>query len=135
MRSVDLFNRIGADQSDSRGDSSDFTGEYHFFATGGNDIWTAAALVGPTQRIPGFQYRPSTRSANYQYQNSSYFDAFGLSTPAGTWTLTISDHAAGSTGQITGWRLMPWIPAPNTTAMLALPAAIAALRNRRGCAA
>lgn len=130
-RSLDLFNRIGADSAFSRGDGSDFLGNYNLFASASNPpIWDAAALVDDFERIPGNDYRPSTRSAAFQYQQTSFFQTFGNFTPAGTWTLNISDHAAGATGRLLGWSIYPFIPAPCSAAALLLPGAML-LRRRR----
>lgn len=130
-RSVDLFNRIGADSAISRGDSSDFRSTYNFFATAQNPtIWEAAGLADFDQRIPANDYKPSTRSATYMYEQTSYLQAFGNSTPAGTWSLNISDHAIGDTGRLLSWSIYPFVPASGTAFIIAT-LGLTTLRRRR----
>jgi hypothetical protein len=129
-RSQYLFNRIGATSEFSRGDSSLMLGLLYFGDEYGENIWQAAAFSGPTQPIAQGGYHPSSRGADFQYQFVSFAQAYGNSVPAGTWTLNISDHAAGNTGQLLEWRLAPFIPTPATTTLLTT-LALGTLRRRR----
>jgi subtilisin-like proprotein convertase family protein len=129
-RSQYLFNRIGATSEFSRGDSSSLAGLFWFRDGVGSTLWQAAALVGPEQAVPTGFYPPSSRGPDYQYQSVSFVDAFGSSVPSGTWTLNISDHAAGNTGRIVNWGLVPFTPTPGT-AMLIATFGASTLRRRR----
>ncbi len=129
-RSVILFNRIGATSATSRGDDSDLAMEYSFSDSHPYNMWEDAALTPPEGAVPNGQYRPSSRGPDFQYLPTSMFQAFGGFAPAGTWTLNISDHAAGDTGRVVNWTISPFIPAPGTGALIAA-AGLVALRRRR----
>lgn len=129
-RSAFLFSRIGATSAASRGDSSLLLSEYSFSDNFSLNMWDAAASAGPDENVITGGFKPSSRSPDFQYQPQSFSAAFGNSAPAGTWTLNVSDHAAGDTGRILSWTISPFIPAPGSAGLAAAAGAVA-LRRRR----
>lgn len=115
---VTLFERIGKTSPDSGfGDSSNFFGNY-VFADGGANIWTAAASVPGSGVVAPGTYSASAALTGAAINLQS---AFAGKSIFGTWTLTISDYAAGEVGLITGWNInMNVVPGPSALAFGAI---------------
>ncbi len=104
---IDVFNRPQRLSNAGFGSGSDLvsTGDY-VFGDGGNNLW--AALAGaPASLPPGF-YSPSTNDGSASSPPNGAFTSFapfaGLS-PAGTWTITITDSAGGDVGTLNRWSI------------------------------
>ncbi len=129
---ADIARRIGKTSTSTTdfGDSSDLNGLYQF-----SDLFTTAFWNPPTQNpgptvVPG-GYRATTNLFNGQPGAVvSLNSVFAGRTWAGTWTLKISDNAAGDVGAITGWTL-GLVPAPGGLAMLGLAGLVGPHRRRQ----
>lgn len=83
---------------------SDVMGQYEFSNAGGFDFWEAAgnAMLTEDEVINEFLVYGFSNSDGDQIFNNYWS---GNDLLSGPWTLSISDHAAGDTGSITGWDL------------------------------
>ncbi|MFM7050905.1 MAG: MopE-related protein [Planctomycetota bacterium] len=85
-----IFTRIGGT------DSSNFSGNYAFADAFTGNIWTEASAANNAQNIPSGNYFPSS-STGARVNLTAAFASVGR---VGTWTVRISDNAAGTTGTI-----------------------------------
>lgn len=100
-----IFAGTGKVTATSFGDSSDLAGLYNFTDTAaGTNWWAAAAAVGATVPIPTGDYRTTQAgpqpAANFSPETSINTAFAGVANANGTWTLNISDNAAGDVGTI-----------------------------------
>ncbi len=111
-----LFYDIGdANSPTGTGDSSNLLGSYLLVDSAATTLWTGALGGTSTFNIPPGNYRTTTINVNtatsmntaYGYPGAPFAEREGKGlTPEtaeltnGTWTLTISDNAAGDTGPI-----------------------------------
>ena len=91
----------------SFGDSSNYGGDYTFGdqvpGDGiSNNIWIQAGAGGTNFVIPPQGYRPSGPGSGMLVP---ILPVFLGSSGAGTWRLTVEDHASGDTGAFAGWTL------------------------------
>ncbi len=110
-----VFDRPGVPAS-TYGNSDDLAGPYTFRTTASAVIPETSGSSGGV--IPSGSYRPS--NATGAAHNWS-----GLSFPlnaAGTWTLTVSDHAAGDVGTLASWTLRIKNPSGITYSWTSTPA-------------
>ncbi len=122
---ISIVDRIGKTSASSGfGDSSDFAGNYTFTDAGG-DIWAAAAAT--TGPVPAGAYRATGALSSTPIDLNALIAGHSVT---GTWTLTVSDNAAGDTGSFTDWVLdFSVVPAPGAVALLGL-AGLTARRRR-----
>lgn len=119
-RSVTIVNRPGS-VGGSVGDSSDFAGTYNFSDMFTADLPAAAAAAGAAVPVPPGNYAP------FSPLNSFAADGFKF----GTWSLQITDNAAGDTGGILSWSITVFnVPTPGAAALFGL-AGLAGIRRRR----
>ena len=100
-----IFASTGATSSTAPGDSSDLIGPYNFKDSAAGTGWGETAFVGggaaacpagdsgttkPGPRLPAGPSPPTVMTTAYS----------GVSDPNGTWTLRITDNAAGDTGAV-----------------------------------
>ncbi|QDT60478.1 hypothetical protein SV7mr_30010 [Stieleria bergensis] len=115
------------------GDSSVYDGDYTFSFDGG-DLWSAADAAGFAAGIPDGDYKP-TGVANSAVSLSSDFSG---QSSAGTWTLFMSDIAAGDTGALTGWSIQLTtsgasspVPEPGSMTVFAVGVGVVCVIRRR----
>lgn len=126
---ADIMVRTGRTGGVGSGDSSDLGGDYTF-SDGGADWWAAAAAAGGADVIASGTYGATTVDGALV----SLAAAFAGESTAGTWTLTISDNAAGDLGDIDGWGLSitsAVIPEPGSLALLGIMGVACVVRRRR----
>lgn len=127
---ADIMFRTGDPEGDNFGDSSDVGGDYTF-SDGEASWWDAAAAAGATDVIAPGLYEASTSMDGSAVSLAGLFG--GMST-AGDWTLTISDNAAGDTGDFTGWGVAitsTAIPEPTGLGVLALVGLVGLVRRKK----
>jgi len=127
---ITFMNRTGSTTSTGVGDSSDMSGAYTFSDSSVSSLWTAAAAAPLSTSIvaPG-TYEAATRSATFAYQRVNMLSTFGGTGSAGSWTLKITDGAAGDTGGISSWTLN-LSPTPGAASLLGL-GGLTMIRRRR----
>ena len=98
-----IVRKIGDTTGTAFGDSSNFAGTYAFFDAHPGNIWTAAAAPGVTDlvAVPPGNYFPSAPLTGAAAPVNPVFAGLTPAQVNGTWTLTVSDNAAGDTGTIT----------------------------------
>lgn len=107
------------------GDSSDLGGDYMFVASGGGDIWAAAAAAGSAAPVPPGTYNASSGGSG------AATGLFPGSWSASAWRLDVTDSAGGDQGGWQSWEIRGTaVPEPATMAALGLGAA-ALIRRRR----
>jgi subtilisin-like proprotein convertase family protein len=118
--SADLFRRPGSTNATTAfGNSNDFirANIYRWSDSfAGPHLW----LQGPAQ-IPSTDFKAGTNlgtGAGNLGQVVSLDAVFAARSLAGTWTLMISDHAAGDVGSVNAWHLT--VPAPGALALFGL---------------
>ncbi len=109
-RTVDILDRVQGDGDASTGDSSNLSGFYRFFATGGANFNAAAAAVGDDGVVAGGVYVPvpvgnTAPVGGVSPANGSLNDFAGQNVN-GAWTLNLSDRNNGNIGSFTGWQFM-----------------------------
>jgi subtilisin-like proprotein convertase family protein len=121
-----IVSRIGSDGT-TVGDSSNFDGTYNFIP-GGADIWAEAANGAGSYVLASGDYAPSGVGSGAD----TGYGSIGAQN-AGTWTLTITDNAAGDVGLLGAWELDLKDDAvvPEPASMIALGAGLAAFAARR----
>ncbi len=102
---IDVINRVRRFSNTGFGSGSDLSStDNYVFADGGDDLWAAIAATPVT--VPHGLYSPSTNDGTATSPPNGAFTSFipfaGLS-PAGTWTITITDSAAGDVGTLNSW--------------------------------
>jgi hypothetical protein len=140
--SADLMFRPGQVGGVGAGDSSNLglppevsgqipAGTDYTFADGGADLWAAVAALGGTEFLASGTYGATTVDG----APVSLAALFGGQSTAGTWTLTISDNAAGDLGAIDGWGISfvstAAIPEPGSLALLSVLGVACVVRRRR----
>jgi MYXO-CTERM domain-containing protein len=113
------------------GDSSNYglsptVGANYTFDDEGADLWAniMPAANGTSYQLP---------AGNWSHVNAGDLSGFDGQPIAGTWILTISDHAGADTGLFANWDIKATtsVPAPGALALLGL-AGLAGTRRRRG---
>jgi len=126
-----VFSRIGAAGPGDFGASANFgdpTGRYSFNSGFAGDLWTVAGALGDADLIPSGDYWPTDPFSPAPNSLSSAFNGLPA---AGTWTLTISDLAAGETGQYIAWDLtLEVVDVPEPATAPVMLAALAAFLIR-----
>lgn len=123
--SITLMDRPGVPQVSTVGFSADnfgnpTTGVPFFWDDEAANIYDSPAVASPGITNPTGNWRPE-----------QLLSAFDGKTKAGTWTLLVSDRAAGDTGPVLQWSLhFTQIPTPGAAALLGI-AGLAGLRRRR----
>jgi subtilisin-like proprotein convertase family protein len=129
---VQLFRRPGASGVGSSGDWT--AGTYVFVLSGGLSMPTTNVATNVTPGTYNITSNPGSTQIIPPSDPDTYSAFTGLNLN-GTWTLNISDNAAGDTGAISGWSMnITSIPEPTTAALLLLAAGglgAAAWRKRR----
>lgn len=125
--SATIFNRPGF-AGTGFGSSGDLNGVYNFDGQSANNFWTASAAASGTVVVAPGTYQPHTGGAAGNSSNT--LGVFNGLNSAGTWRLSIADHATGDTGSLIGWQL-ELVPAPGALALLGL-AGLVGNRRRRG---
>lgn len=115
--SVTLFNRPGTGPSSTFGFSWNLLGNYTF------DDGAAQSFLDIGAQATGFNLPSGSYLAAGSLGSFNGLDA------AGTWTLSISDNAAGDLGGIGSWTLNI-VPAPSAMALLGMGGLMAARRRR-----
>ena len=125
--SADLFRRVGQTSAGvGFGNSNDMNGTYRFSDSFATAFWNTPAVGG---NVTAGDFRATTNLFNGAAGPVVNLNAiFAGRSLAGTWTLTVADHAAGDTGSVTGWTLT--VPAPGALALLGV-AGLAGSRRRR----
>ncbi len=120
--SFTFFHRPGQTTATGVGQNGDFlAGNTYAFADGGM-AWNTGSTIPSGNYAPVFSPFAPPQPIN---------SFAGLSSPvAGTWTLTISDHAELDVGSLTNWSLVYKAPAPGVAALFGV-AGVAGLRRRR----
>jgi subtilisin-like proprotein convertase family protein len=124
-----LFNQIGLPDTAA---PANFNGNYSFASSFTDDLWAIALSLGDVDDIPALNAFPTSFGSASPNNFSSVFA--GLS-PAGTWRLTIIDHAPGDTGELLGWQLgldigPAAVPEPRTALLAFAALAFLILRSR-----
>lgn len=135
---VHLFSRVGSTTAGGAGDSSNLDGTYRFFETGASFAAAAAAAPGTNDLIATGDYARSSHALGagaglsngvLQY-NANTFANFAGESLAGTWRLTVSDHAGADLGSVAEWHFNA-TAVPEPASMAALGLGVAALLRRR----
>lgn len=127
--SILLFDRPGSPQVTIFGFSADnfgdpASGAYMWFGDGGTSTYDPPAVGAPG--IPNV-------TGLWRAEGGSLAAFVAGHRKAGTWTLQITDIAAGDIGTLEAWALrFTNIPSPSSAAMIGLAALGAARRQRRG---
>ncbi|MBX3402326.1 MAG: hypothetical protein KF699_02830 [Phycisphaeraceae bacterium] len=104
---IDVFNRPRRFSNAGFGVSSDLTGTADYiFGDGGADLW--AALAPNPAVVPHGFYSPSTNDGSATSPPNGAFTSFAPFaniSPAGVWTISISDGAPGDTGTLNTWSI------------------------------
>jgi MYXO-CTERM domain-containing protein len=102
--------------------ASTTVGANYTFDDEGADLYAAINGQPSTFQLP---------AGSYTHPNAADLSAFDGQPVAGTWTLTISDHAGADTGRWENWGIKTTtVPAPGALALLGL-AGLAGMRRRR----
>lgn len=101
-RTITLFDKVGAAPG-TAGDTSDLDGIY-IFRDDGASLWTAAAGVGPQERVPPGVYAPAR--GNDGTLPSPSVAAFDDEPASGTWVLRVRDVTQGEIGFIDAFGLV-----------------------------
>lgn len=113
---IDLVNRPNFPAT-GFGFSWNLNGDYTFDDAAGQ-TFEGFGNPGSLVDLPSGSYAPEGALSSF---NGGSF--------AGTWTLSISDNAAGDTGSFTGWTITN-VPAPSAVALLGLGGVVAGRRRR-----
>ncbi|NCR90788.1 MAG: proprotein convertase P-domain, (modular protein) [Microcystis aeruginosa G11-01] len=99
---VSLFNRIGKNNSNLGGDSSNFGGNYSFNDAFTGNLWAVAASGSPFFVIPSGNYFPTGAGSSTLVP---MLTSLSGELSSGTWRLTISDNGRDDTGALGSWAL------------------------------
>lgn len=131
--SFTVFDRVQKTQAGSGfGDSSNLDGVYTFKDSAAGDFWAAALGGASDYIIPGGEYRTSAAltGALTSWASDSGFVGLAAGAAEGTWTLTITDNAAGDLGTLRAATLhIQIVPEPTSAGLIALGLALFAFRK------